>query len=62
MAARTYTITVTERNATKARRIRTMLRNYGGREVLPNLFTVTLTPAEYKALTRAYDRLRVRGA
>lgn len=60
MATRTYTITVTEKSATQARRIRTMLRNYGGREVLPNLFTVTLTPAEYRNLTAAYQRLRIR--
>lgn len=60
MALRTYTVTVTERDATKARQIRTMLRNYGGREVLPGLFTLTLTPTQYAALTAAYKRLRVR--
>lgn len=59
---RTYTIAVTEKNESVARRIRIMLRNYGGREVLPGLFSVTLTPAQYKTITAAYRRLRIRHA
>lgn len=55
-----YLVSLTARDQTQKTAMRNALWRLGGREILPGLYLVALTPAERQALARRFGELRLR--
>lgn len=57
---RSFLIAITENDLKKRATMRNALWRLGGKEILPSLYIVALTPAERQALARRFRKIRVR--
>lgn len=57
---RSYLVSITTRNAAQKTAMRNALWRFGGHEILPDLYLVALTTAEYQNLTRRFGAMRIK--
>jgi len=57
---RSYLVSLTEHDRKQRVLMRNALGKLGGREILPGVFLVVLTGAEYADLAKKFGRLRLR--